>query len=134
MSSENVFQLLFDACVKIKDLEERCNVLQERIKMLTDNDEEDVHYGLFPDNEMTDGAKLGQEMRVLKAYGLDDTTLLYLYKSSFKTVGDLGHLLDVSPDTIKNIKGIGPARYKRIVDAFNVFMRTAYSNDYYDGR
>ena len=110
--------------------------------------EANAHYGLFPDDEMTDGAKLGQEIRVLKAYGLDDTTLLYLYKTSFKMVGpgsvnieyklhkigDLGHLLDVSPDTIKNIKGIGPARYKRIVDAFNMFMCTTFSNNYYDGR
>ncbi len=110
--------------------------------------EANVHYGLFSDNEMSDGAKLGQEIRVLKAYGLDDTTLLYLYKTSLKMVGpeginieyklrkigDLGHLLDVSPDTIKNIKGIGPARYRRIVDAHNMFMNTTYSNDYYDGR
>ena len=108
--------------------------------------EANVHYGLFPDNKMTDDAKREQEIRVLKAYGLDDTTMLYLYKSSFKMVGpkgiyieyklrkigDLGHLLDVSPDTIKNIKGIGPARYKRIVDAYNMFMKTTFSNDYYD--
>jgi hypothetical protein len=110
--------------------------------------EANVHYDLFPDNEMTDGAKLGQEIRVLKAYGLDDTTLLYLYKASFymvgpkginieyklRKIGDLGHLLDVSPGTIKNIKGIGPARYKRIVDAHNMLMNTTFSNDYYDER
>lgn len=107
MSSENVFQLLFDACAKIKDLEERCNVLQERIKILTDNDENsDIIYGMS-----------------IEELDLSVRTFHCLLRAGKQTVGDL---INMDSDELLSIRNLGKKSYIEIAEAMNYNFGTSF--------
>ena len=111
MSSENVFQLLFDACAKIKDLEERCNVLQERIKMLTDNDEEDsdIIYGMS-----------------IEELDLSIRTFRCLLRAGIQTVGDL---INMDSAELISVRNLGKKSYIEIAEAMNSNFGTSFTTN-----
>lgn len=111
MSSENVFQLLFDACAKIKDIEERCNVLQERIKILTDNDEEDsdIIYGMS-----------------IEELDLSIRTFRCLLRAGIQTVGDL---IDMDSAELISVRNLGKKSYIEIAEAMNSNFGTSFTTN-----
>lgn len=73
----------------------------------------------------------------LLQYGLDNTTLLYLYKirdslgcNAILTIEELGDAIKNHPETIMLRDGIGKKRYAKIVSAYNACMGTDYSTEY----
>lgn len=78
-----------------------------------------------------------QLISALLQYGLDNTTLLYLYKihdalghNEIRTIEELGDAIKNHPETIMLRDGIGKKRYAKIVSAYNAYMGTDYSTEY----
>ena len=110
MSSNNIFQILFDACAKIKALEKRCNVLQERIKILTDNDENsDIIYGMS-----------------IEELDLSVRTFRCLLRAGIQTVGDL---VNMDSAQLISVRNLGKKSYIEIAEAMNSNFGTSFTTN-----
>ena len=112
MSSDNIFQLLFDACAKIKDLEERCNVLQERIKILTDNDNDE-------DSEIIYGMSIEE-------LDLSIRTFRCLLRAGIQTVGDL---INMNSAELISVRNLGKKSYIEVAEAMNSNFGTSFTTN-----
>ena len=110
-SSDNIFQLLFDACAKIEALEKRCDVLQERIKILSDNDD--------------DASEIIYEMPIAEL-DLSVRTYNCLLRAGKHTVGDL---INMNSEELIGVRNLGKKHYIEIAEIMNANFGTSFITD-----
>lgn len=113
MSSNNVFQILFDACTKINALEERCNVLQERIKILTKGND--------AESEIIDKMPIEELDLSVRSYNC-------LRRAGIHTVGDL---INMDSTELMSVRNLSKKCYEEIAKIMNSKFGTNFIA--YDG-
>lgn len=112
MSSNDIFQLLFDACAKIKALEARCDVLQERVKILTEGNDDAA-------NELIYGMSIEELNLNIRAYNC-------LLRAGIYTVGDL---IGINSEELINVHKLGKKSYIEIAEIMNANFGTNFATD-----
>jgi hypothetical protein len=111
MSSNDIFQLLFDTCAKIKALEARCDVLQERVKILTEGND--------AANELIYGMSIEELNLSIRAYNC-------LLRAGIYTVGDL---IGINSEELINVHKLGKKSYIEIAEIMNANFGTNFATD-----